>query len=77
MIGRGAGSSLATVPPGDEFAVLRERRVNQLIQHVVGRLADEPRAGEKDVAIRFLQSRDVAQRTPRCARGLISGIVSS
>src|SRR6266566_2641927 len=47
--------------PRDEVAILCEGRVNQLIQDVVRRLADEAAVGEQRVSIRFLEATDVAQ----------------
>ena len=40
--------------PRDEFAILRDGGVYQSIEHVIGRVADEPRVGHERIAVRLL-----------------------
>ena len=46
--------------PRHELAILHERGFDQLIEDVVDRVSDEPRVEHERVAIRFLQTTDVA-----------------
>ena len=46
--------------PREEVAIFGNRRVNQLIDDVIGRVADETRIEHERVAIGFLQTRDMA-----------------
>src|SRR5262249_32643125 len=55
--------------PRDEVPILRERRLDQLIEDVVGRLVDECGVREQRLAIGFLQSRDVAEDAKAACAG--------
>src|SRR5438105_3127811 len=46
--------------PGDKVTILGNRRVDELIEDVIGGVADEARVEHERVAIRFLQSADMA-----------------
>jgi hypothetical protein len=52
--------------PRLEVAVLREDGFHQLIQHVLGRLADEPGVREQRLVVLAIQARDVADEVLLC-----------
>src|SRR5580765_8432153 len=54
---RGGGGLLR--PPRHERTILGDRRVDQLIEDVVGRVADEPGVEHERVTIRLLEPADV------------------
>src|ERR1043166_7331730 len=49
--------------PGEEVPILGEGALNQLIEHIVGRVADELCIGTECVAMRLEQATDVAHGT--------------
>ena len=63
--------------PRDEVAVLRDRRIDDLIQHVVRGIADAPPIQDERVAIRLLRPTDVTNAFTRFVPGLIGGMLFS
>jgi hypothetical protein len=60
--------------PGDEITVLRERGLDQLIEHVVDAVADGPRVEYERVTIQFLQPTDMTHGSHAIRTRLMIGI---
>jgi hypothetical protein len=76
--GCAAGCQASTHPCPDDRAprlevVLREHSFHQLIQHVLGRLADERGVHEQRLVVLAIKARDVADEVLCVVRGLMTG----
>src|SRR5882672_6781672 len=55
-------------PPRQEFLVLREHRLNELIDHVLGRFTEEVRVCVQGLVVLAIEARDVPHELlPACA----------